>query len=154
MTTCEEKPPQNPNNRRRDRKPKHTQRIRRRANRHHNHKRHPRPLLRRHPPSASPYPLLNTTATVSLIHYYIAILTVAIYIGAVGKKELVIEKRFSVEFLMAVAGLGALYLDYRSKPPLCCSSIASPNILRATYNSAPDAPSRKSARSSPKKHES
>ncbi|MCW4029067.1 MAG: cation-translocating P-type ATPase [Candidatus Bathyarchaeota archaeon] len=58
-------------------------------------------------------PLLNTPATVSLILYYIAILTVAIYIGVVGIKELVIEKRFSVEFLMAVAGLGALYLDYR-----------------------------------------
>jgi Cd2+/Zn2+-exporting ATPase len=58
-------------------------------------------------------PLLNVPATVSLILYYVAILTVAIYIGAVGIKELVIEKRFSVEFLMAVAGLGALYLDYR-----------------------------------------
>lgn len=58
-------------------------------------------------------PYLNLDATVSLILYYSAVLTVAIYIGIVGIKELVIEKRFSVEFLMAVAGLGALYLDYR-----------------------------------------
>ncbi|MCL1976955.1 MAG: cation-translocating P-type ATPase [Candidatus Bathyarchaeota archaeon] len=58
-------------------------------------------------------PLLNISVTVSLILYYVSILTSAIYIGVVGLKELVIERRFSVEFLMAVAGLGALYLDYR-----------------------------------------
>ena len=48
-----------------------------------------------------------------MILYYVAILTAAIYIGVVGLKELVLERRFSVEFLMAVAGLGALFLDYR-----------------------------------------
>ena len=48
-----------------------------------------------------------------MILYYVAILTAAVYIGAVGIKELAIERRFSVEFLMAVAGLGALALDYR-----------------------------------------
>jgi Cd2+/Zn2+-exporting ATPase len=58
-------------------------------------------------------PVLNIPATVSMILFYAAILTAAIYIGVVGLKELVVEKRFSVEFLMAVAGLGALYLDYR-----------------------------------------
>jgi Cd2+/Zn2+-exporting ATPase len=58
-------------------------------------------------------PILIIPATLSMILYYIAILTAAIYIGAVGLKELVLEKRFSVEFLMAVAGLGALFLDYR-----------------------------------------
>jgi Zn2+/Cd2+-exporting ATPase len=58
-------------------------------------------------------PFLNLPATVSLILYYSAILTAAIYIGVVGLKELVLEKHFSVEFLMAVAGLGALFLDYR-----------------------------------------
>ena len=58
-------------------------------------------------------PVLNVNATVSMILYYVAVLTAAIYIGVVGLKELVVEKRFSVEFLMAVAGLGALYLDYR-----------------------------------------
>ena len=58
-------------------------------------------------------PILNLPATLSMILYYVAILTAAIYIGAVGLKELVLERRFSVEFLMAVAGLGALFLDYR-----------------------------------------
>jgi len=58
-------------------------------------------------------PLLNMNATVSMILYYASVLTAAIYIGVVGLRELFIEKRFSVEFLMAVAGLGALYLDYR-----------------------------------------
>ncbi len=58
-------------------------------------------------------PILNVPTTLSLILYYVAILAAAIYIGVVGLKELVLEKRFSVEFLMAVAGLGALFLDYR-----------------------------------------
>ncbi|HEX7483473.1 MAG TPA: hypothetical protein VF350_08400, partial [Candidatus Bathyarchaeia archaeon] len=58
-------------------------------------------------------PILNLPATLSMILYYVAILIAAIYIGAVGLKELVLERRFSVEFLMAVAGLGALFLDYR-----------------------------------------
>lgn len=58
-------------------------------------------------------PLIDFPATLSMVLYYSAILTSAIYIGAMGLKELVIERRFSVEFLMAVAGLGALVLDYR-----------------------------------------
>ncbi|MCW3983894.1 MAG: cation-translocating P-type ATPase [Candidatus Bathyarchaeota archaeon] len=58
-------------------------------------------------------PLLNLPASVSMILYYTAILAAAIYIGITGLKELVVERRFSVEFLMAVAGLGALALDYR-----------------------------------------
>jgi Cd2+/Zn2+-exporting ATPase len=58
-------------------------------------------------------PILNLPATASMILYYVAVLTAAFYIGAVGLKELVLERRFSVEFLMAVAGLGALFLDYR-----------------------------------------
>jgi Cd2+/Zn2+-exporting ATPase len=58
-------------------------------------------------------PFLNLPATVSLFLYYSAILASAIYIGVVGLKELVLERRFSVEFLMAVAGLGALFLDFR-----------------------------------------
>jgi Cd2+/Zn2+-exporting ATPase len=57
--------------------------------------------------------ILNLPATASMILYYVAVLTAAVYIGAVGLKELILEKRFSVEFLMAVAGLGALFLDYR-----------------------------------------
>lgn len=58
-------------------------------------------------------PIINVPTSVSMILYYAAILTAAIYIGVVGLKELVVERRFSVEFLMAVAGLGALFLDYR-----------------------------------------
>jgi Cd2+/Zn2+-exporting ATPase len=58
------------------------------------------------------FPLLNMDVTVSLILYYASVLTAAIYIGIAGLKELFIEKHFSVEFLMAVAGLGALYLSY------------------------------------------
>jgi Cd2+/Zn2+-exporting ATPase len=58
-------------------------------------------------------PLLNIPATLSMFLYYVAILTAAIYIGMIGLKELIFERQFSVEFLMAVAGLGALYLDYR-----------------------------------------
>ncbi|MCL4430523.1 MAG: cation-translocating P-type ATPase [Chloroflexi bacterium] len=58
-------------------------------------------------------PILNVPASLSMILYYVAILSAAIYIGVVGLKELVLERRFSVEFLMAVAGLGALFLDYR-----------------------------------------
>jgi len=58
-------------------------------------------------------PYLNIPLTVSMILYYTVTLSAAIYIGVVGLKELIIERRFSVEFLMAVAGLGALFLDYR-----------------------------------------
>src|SRR3972149_556890 len=57
-------------------------------------------------------PFLNVTATVSVIIYYVSVLTAAFYIGVIGLKELVLEKRFSVEFLMAVAALGALYLGF------------------------------------------
>jgi Cd2+/Zn2+-exporting ATPase len=42
--------------------------------------------------------------------FFVVVISAAIYIGAIGLKELVIERRFSVEFLMAVAGLGAVYL--------------------------------------------
>ena len=64
-------------------------------------------------PLAFTVPLLGVAGSVSLILYYAAVLAVAIYIGVVGLKELVVERRFSVEFLMAVAGLGALFLDAR-----------------------------------------
>jgi len=57
-------------------------------------------------------PILNVRATLSAIIYYISVITVAVYIGILGLKELIVEKRFSVEFLMAVAALGALYLGF------------------------------------------
>ncbi len=55
-------------------------------------------------------PLVNVKASLSVVLYYVVVLFASIYIGAVGLKELLMEKRFSVEFLMAVAALGALYL--------------------------------------------
>jgi Cd2+/Zn2+-exporting ATPase len=55
-------------------------------------------------------PLVNVKASLSIVLYYAVVLFASIYIGVVGLKELVVEKRFSVEFLMAVAALGALYL--------------------------------------------
>ncbi len=70
-------------------------------------------LLLKGVPLGFTVPLINAPATLSMILYYVAVLVSAIYIGVIGLKELIIEKRFSVEFLMAVAGLGALFLDYR-----------------------------------------
>jgi Zn2+/Cd2+-exporting ATPase len=57
-------------------------------------------------------PILNISPTLSDIIYYVIILSSDAYIGITGLKELVLEKRFSVEFLMAVAALGALYLGF------------------------------------------
>jgi Cd2+/Zn2+-exporting ATPase len=55
-------------------------------------------------------PFVNVKASLSIILYYVVVLFASIYIGVVGLKELFLGKRFSVEFLMAVAALGALYL--------------------------------------------
>ena len=55
-------------------------------------------------------PLLNQPAALSRIVYYVFIIPGGVYVGFLGLKELVIEKRFSVEFLMSVAALGAAYL--------------------------------------------
>ena len=57
-------------------------------------------------------PVLNESATVSMIVYRVVVTAAAVFIGYLGVKELVVERRFSVEFLMAVAALGALYLGY------------------------------------------
>lgn len=57
-------------------------------------------------------PLLNESATVSMIIYHAVIITIGTYIGLLGLKELFVERRFSVEFLMSVAALGAVYLDF------------------------------------------
>jgi len=57
-------------------------------------------------------PLLNENATVSLIAYRVVVTVIALFVGYIGIKDLVVERRFSVEFLMAVAALGALYLGY------------------------------------------
>jgi Cd2+/Zn2+-exporting ATPase len=57
-------------------------------------------------------PLFNEPATVSGILYRAAVIIIGLYIGFVGLRELFFERRFSVEFLMSVAGLGALYLGF------------------------------------------
>jgi Cd2+/Zn2+-exporting ATPase len=58
-------------------------------------------------------PLINVRATLSTIFYYASVLFASTYIGIMGFRELFVEKRFSVEFLMAAAALGALYLNAR-----------------------------------------
>ncbi len=57
-------------------------------------------------------PVFNEAATVSNLVYRLVVMAVAIYIGYIGIHELVVERRFSVEFLMAVAALGAVYLGF------------------------------------------
>src|SRR3989304_4175925 len=60
-------------------------------------------------------PIIGKSATVSVIAYYVSVVASAAYIGFVGLKELVVERKFSVEFLMAVAVLGAVYLSVTSE---------------------------------------
>ncbi len=55
-------------------------------------------------------PIVKLPATVATLLYYINVLIIGTLVGIFGLKELVIEKRFSVEFLMAVAAFGAAYL--------------------------------------------
>jgi len=57
-------------------------------------------------------PFLNQPARVSSLLYYVSVICVALYVGYIGLKELIIERRFSVEFLMATAALGATYLGF------------------------------------------
>lgn len=57
-------------------------------------------------------PVIDTPATVSSLLYQIVVVLIAIYVGYIGLKELVVERRFSVEFLMSVAALGATYLGF------------------------------------------
>jgi len=57
-------------------------------------------------------PLLNEPAKISRIIYYLTIISAGIYVGFLALKELVAEKRFSVEFLMAAAAFGAAYLGF------------------------------------------
>ncbi|MGB9135108.1 MAG: cation-translocating P-type ATPase [Candidatus Bathyarchaeia archaeon] len=57
-------------------------------------------------------PLLGGDVTVSMLIYYAIVTVISTYIAALGLKELFWERRFSVEFLMAVAAFGALYLGF------------------------------------------
>jgi Cd2+/Zn2+-exporting ATPase len=54
-------------------------------------------------------PFLNVNRLSGLV-CFVTVVAAAAYIGFIGLRELVTEKRFSVEFLMAVAALGAVYL--------------------------------------------
>jgi Cd2+/Zn2+-exporting ATPase len=56
-------------------------------------------------------PFLNVDNLSDLV-YVVIVVAAAAYIAFIGLKELVVEKRFSVEFLMAVAALGAVYLRF------------------------------------------
>src|SRR3990170_6625555 len=57
-------------------------------------------------------PVFNEAASISSILYHASVIVAGFYIGFKGLRELVIEKKFSVEFLMAVAAFGAIYLDF------------------------------------------
>jgi Cd2+/Zn2+-exporting ATPase len=70
-------------------------------------------LLAQGVPLGFTIPVLNEPTTVSSILLYIIVIAAGVYIGFFGLKELIIERRFSVEFLMAVAAFGALYLGFR-----------------------------------------
>jgi len=56
-------------------------------------------------------PIVDRSANLSVVVYYVSVISAATYVGFIGLKELLVERRFSVEFLMAVAGLGAAYLS-------------------------------------------
>jgi Zn2+/Cd2+-exporting ATPase len=58
------------------------------------------------------FPIFNQRATVSNVVYTVITVAASGYIGYLGIWDLVFERRFSVEFLMAVAALGALCLGY------------------------------------------
>ena len=55
-------------------------------------------------------PIINKPVVFSTFLYQVVIISIAVYVGYIGLRELLIERRFSVEFLMSVAALGAVYL--------------------------------------------
>lgn len=57
-------------------------------------------------------PILKEQATISRLLYYSSVIAIAVYVGYMGLRELLVERRFSVEFLMATAALGAIYLGF------------------------------------------
>lgn len=57
-------------------------------------------------------PLINKKATVSNVTYYATVFGATIIIGFIGLRELLLERKFSIEFLMAAAATGALYLGF------------------------------------------
>jgi len=57
-------------------------------------------------------PLTSDPATLSKLLYQVVVGVIALYIGYTGLKVLLVERRFSVEFLMSVAATGAAYLGF------------------------------------------
>lgn len=57
-------------------------------------------------------PLVNQPATVSGVLFRAATIIIGAYVGFLGLWELVVDRRFSVEFLMSVAAFGAVYLGF------------------------------------------
>lgn len=57
-------------------------------------------------------PLLKEPASLSRIMCLAIIIAGGSYVGVLGLKELLIERRFSVEFLMSIAAFGAAYLGF------------------------------------------
>ncbi|MEM2893915.1 MAG: cation-translocating P-type ATPase [Candidatus Bathyarchaeia archaeon] len=57
-------------------------------------------------------PLLEEAVTASSLIYHISVISIAVYIGYLGLREFLLERRLSVEFLMSAASLGALYLGH------------------------------------------
>jgi len=57
-------------------------------------------------------PILDENATFSNIIYHTVVISIAVYVGLLGFKRLILERKFSVEFLMAIAALGAVYLGF------------------------------------------
>lgn len=55
-------------------------------------------------------PIINAPVVFSTLLYQVVVVSIAVYVGYVGLRELLVERRFSVEFLMSVAALGAVYL--------------------------------------------
>lgn len=55
-------------------------------------------------------PIINQPAVFSTLLYQAVVISIAAYVGYAGLRDLLVEKRFSVEFLMSVAALGAVYL--------------------------------------------
>lgn len=56
--------------------------------------------------------LFNEPATISTILYHAVTIVIGGYVALLGLKELILERKFSVEVLMALAALGAVYLHY------------------------------------------
>jgi len=63
-------------------------------------------------PLSISFPLTSGPATLAKLLYEVVVIAIALYIGYAGLKELLIERWFSVEFLMSVAALGAVYLGF------------------------------------------